>query len=413
MSNDVAIISRRERQSQEQKIIDAYIKHQYDFEIDLEIWQKYLILILNIFTGGLGTLLVPFLNHKKEKYTIILASLLLAILQIHHFLHFFSLLSRIKFLEKFYDYISDDIFLESIFGNKDNLDQNLDINDEEDEEGSVLGKAINEFEFNISETISQKSRKKFLKIIFGIISGISYANSIFTTLVNFLKVGNIKSKIFSYKNVLYSFFNPGGGILLASFAMIPSCYEQDIRGIVLSILSIIIGFIIIFCPFSLSIGLFLTRLTNKMNTLFPLKITLIYIGLIGIIISFLTSGINKREILEAKNFYLKKEPLKPFDMLFQFEKKLTRLNSTFGLGSFFRLIANIIIPGSGIMSLLCKYGYNCGIFRIAIIQFIMGLIFFNYYIKYFSLCRFKFFLYNRIKFLYFWNIFNLHFCLYS
>jgi len=376
MSNDVAIISRRERQSQEQKIIDAYIKHQYDFEIDLEIWQKYLILILNIFTGGLGTLLVPFLNHKKEKYTIILASLLLAILQIHHFLHFFSLLSRIKFLEKFYDYISDDIFLESIFGNKDNLDQNLDINDEEDEEGSVLGKAINEFEFNISETISQKSRKKFLKIIFGIISGISYANSIFTTLVNFLKVGNIKSKIFSYKNVLYSFFNPGGGILLASFAMIPSCYEQDIRGIVLSILSIIIGFIIIFCPFSLSIGLFLTRLINKMNTLFPLKITLIYIGLIGIIISFLTSGINKREILEAKNFYLKKEPLKPFDMLFQFEKKLTRLNSTFGLGSFFRLIANIIIPGSGIMSLLCKYGYNCGIFRIAIIQFIMGLIFF-------------------------------------
>ena len=88
--------------------------------------------------------------------------------------------------------------------------------------------------------------------------------------------------------------------------MIPSCIESDIRGVVLSILSIILGLVIILCPVSLSIGVFLIRLTNKMITLFPLKITLIYIGVIGIFISILTSGINKRKIIEAKNLILKK-----------------------------------------------------------------------------------------------------------
>ena len=153
--------------------------------------------------------------------------------------------------------------------------------------------------------------------------------------------------------------------------MIPSCIESDIRGVVLSILSIILGLVIILSPVSLSIGVFLTRLTNKMITLFPLKITLIYIGVIGIFISILTSGINKRKILEAKNLILK-ESLKPFDILYKCGENLERLNSNFGFKSFFRLIANITIPGAGTMSLSCKYEFNLGIFRTAIIQFIIG-----------------------------------------
>ena len=125
----------------------------------------------------------------------------------------------------------------------------------------------------------------------------------------------------AYKIVLYSIFNHGGGILLAFFALIPSCIGSDIRGIVLSILSIIIGLIIILCPVSLSIGIFLSRLTNKMITLFPLKITLIYIGFIGILISILTSGINKRKILEVKNLIIKR-PLRPFDILYKFRESM-------------------------------------------------------------------------------------------
>ena len=150
----------------------------------------------------------------------------------------------------------------------------------------MIGEIIDGFKFNISETISQESRKKFLKFFFGIISGMSYANSIFTTIVNFLDAGYEKNKLLGYKIVLYSIFNPGEGMLLASFAMIPSCIKTDIRGIVLSILSIILSLVIILSPVSLSIGVFLTKLTNKMITLFPLKIKLIYIGFIGILFLF-------------------------------------------------------------------------------------------------------------------------------
>ena len=59
----------------------------------------------------------------------------------------------------------------------------------------MSGTIIDGFEFNISETISQKSRKKFLKSIFGLISGMSYANSIFTTVVNFLNAKSGENKL--------------------------------------------------------------------------------------------------------------------------------------------------------------------------------------------------------------------------
>ena len=85
----------------------------------------------------------------------------------------------------------------------------------------------------------------------------------------------------------------------------------------------------------------------------------------------MTSGINKRKILEAKNLIIER-PLKPFDILYKCGEKMVRLNSTFGFRSFFRLIANIIIPEAGTMSLLCKYGFDVGIFRTAIMQFILG-----------------------------------------
>lgn len=47
---------------------ENYIKDKYDFEIKLDLWKSILILILNILTGGLGTLLVPFLNQKKRYF---------------------------------------------------------------------------------------------------------------------------------------------------------------------------------------------------------------------------------------------------------------------------------------------------------------------------------------------------------
>ena len=76
MYSEVSIIYAKEFQND----FNDYIIDQYDFEILLSGWQKILILVLNIFTGGLGTLLLPFLNKKQKKISIICAALLLAIL---------------------------------------------------------------------------------------------------------------------------------------------------------------------------------------------------------------------------------------------------------------------------------------------------------------------------------------------
>ena len=62
MSSEVRIIGRNAKISD----LENYITGDYDFEIFLYRWQKILIFILNIFTGGLGTLLLPFINHKKN-----------------------------------------------------------------------------------------------------------------------------------------------------------------------------------------------------------------------------------------------------------------------------------------------------------------------------------------------------------
>ena len=40
------------------------------------------------------------------------------------------------------------------------------------------------------------------------------------------------NKKLSYKVVLYSFFNPGGGIILSAFALFPFCAKNNVRGIV-------------------------------------------------------------------------------------------------------------------------------------------------------------------------------------
>ena len=72
--------------------IDNYIKNDYNFEIELSCYQKVLVIVLNILTGGLGTILVPFLNKKRKIKTMIIAGILIGLFQILHFSHFFSVL---------------------------------------------------------------------------------------------------------------------------------------------------------------------------------------------------------------------------------------------------------------------------------------------------------------------------------
>ena len=162
----------------------------------------------------------------------------------------------------------------------------------------------------------------------------SYSNSLFTALINLLsdnpKYPNYK---FSLKILFYNIFNPGVGVILSCASLFPYCKcsedEIDVRGIILSILGILIGVLLMICPISIGIGLYLIQLTEKMITLFPLKITLIFFGGTGTIISFILSGINHKTILEA----IKEKP-KPLDLIFGCGENIVHLVTQFGWASF-------------------------------------------------------------------------------
>lgn len=203
----------------------------------------------------------------------------------------------------------------------------------------------------------------------------SYCNSLFTSLVNFIeaKPASPNHKL-GLKIFLYNIFNPGVGIILSCFSLFPSCNcsnkNYDTRGIVLSLLGILIGFIIMLCPITLCIGTFLTKLTDKMITIFPFKITLIFLGSFGIIISFLLSGINQKTIIESVNTLVN-----PLDMIIGCGTNFVHLVSEFGWISFFRLLLNMIIPGAGTLTYLKKYGCTFGIILASLFQFFGGYFF--------------------------------------
>ena len=98
------------------------------------------------------------------------------------------------------------------------------------------------------------------------------------------------------------------------------------------------------------LGVYLFKLKSKMITLFPIKITLLFIGFLGTFISFVTSGINKNKIIESIKTI--REPLNAFDIIYKCGNDMIRLNSSLDGKSFARLILNILIPGSGTISLL-------------------------------------------------------------
>jgi hypothetical protein len=60
------IYTKNDKKDTQDKSDDPYLS-KYDFEIKLANWQRILIIILNILTGGLGTLIEPFLIEKKKK----------------------------------------------------------------------------------------------------------------------------------------------------------------------------------------------------------------------------------------------------------------------------------------------------------------------------------------------------------
>lgn len=257
---------------------------------------------------------------------------------------------------------------------KDDDNNPLDKKENEKDDSSIIGFIIESFKLNLSETISKNQRKKLLKQIFGFISGMFYCNSLFTALIN-LATENKKSPNFkiSLKIFFYNIFNPGIGNILSCFCLFPHCSDKYERELVLSLLGIFIGLLLVICPFSLGFGTYLIKLTDKNIAILPIKITFIFIGLTGTIISFILSGINRKTILEAVKFQIN-----PSDMIIGCGDKFAHLVSQFGWGSFFRLLANITIPGLGTLTLNCKYGCDFYIILTSILQFSGGLFFFSH-----------------------------------
>ena len=65
--SEVDNVSTYRREDSEANISNIYsFSEKYNFEISLSTWQKIFITILNIFTGGFGTILTPFMNKKKK-----------------------------------------------------------------------------------------------------------------------------------------------------------------------------------------------------------------------------------------------------------------------------------------------------------------------------------------------------------
>lgn len=141
---EINAVSSYRRENSEPNFDNIYsFSEKYDFEIILSCWQKILIIILNILTGGFGTMLTPFMNKKKKKLRLIVAGILLGLFQIIHFLHFFSLFKGIKYVEDIYDIISGDKILETLFSNNSN-------------DGSETIPFFEDTELNLAEIISQK-----------------------------------------------------------------------------------------------------------------------------------------------------------------------------------------------------------------------------------------------------------------
>jgi hypothetical protein len=107
-----------------------------------------------------------------------------------------------------------------------------------------------------------------------------------------------------------------------------------------------------------------------MVTILPIKITFIFIGITGTFISFLLSGVSKKTIIDSF-----KKNVKPLDIIIGCGSDTIHLPSAFGWDSFFRLLSNMIIPGLGTLTLLCKYGWSCFLFLTAVIQCLGGTFF--------------------------------------
>ena len=325
-----------------------------------------LITFLNIISGGIGTILIPFLFENEKRFYYL--AIILGSIQIVHFVHIFFFLFRKNSINEFYEIIAGENTLKYLITDEkqkelyeefeeevDKLKENLDLDDDEDRDIYTKYEEI--------KNILKNHDVTFLKKFFAVLSFLSYFNSLFQPLIKTFSMNESKVDEDNLFDIFqFSIFNPGTGLIITSFKSIKNC---ELTPMIVSIIGTIIGFLLMLCPYITGFAVYLIKTINSLNILFLIKIHLMCFGIFGtffsIIYAFLQKDINK-------------EITNPFDIKCC---DLDKIPSKFGFQTVMRIIANLILPGTGTFSLLCKDGYQCdiGIFFTALIQFINGILF--------------------------------------
>ena len=336
----------------------------------------FLVLLLNICTGGLGTIISPFIFKENCNSRKIIIGIIVGCVQILHFVHLLSSVIGFKFITNFYDIIGGENILTPIMSDKyknfQNMKKNIseslhqkipDIDNNEDE--NTFGM----FTINPGDIIEMKFRVSFVKIILQVISGFSFVNSCLSPLINLIKDNKIDLKMFTY-----GIFNPGEGVLISAILL----FNGEYCKLIISLIGLLIGILLMLSPYILGVGLYLMKIVYNILNLFIIKLFITYFGTIGVLYSMIFSFLQKDKKesslieLDQKGDVLK-------GMLFDIDCKFGsihyKLKSEFGVAGILRVIANTLIPGSGIFSLLCKYDFIVAIFFVGMIQLMEAILF--------------------------------------
>jgi hypothetical protein len=192
------------------------------------------------------------------------------------------------------------------------------------------------------------------------LSGFNYLNSSLIPLFNLMN-----QKEITFKMLTLGIVNPVGGMFISSVLY----FKNDWKNLVISLIGNLIGIILMICPYFLGVGLYLTIILKSISNLFLFKIISICIGVSGTFFNLVFNILQKN----LKNKLNQYEEINMFDIDCIICSEHYELKSNFGCFSIIRIICNILIPGSGIFSLLCKYGWTIGIFFTGIVIFFSGI----------------------------------------
>ena len=319
--------------------------------------KQILMVLLNIFFGGFGAILFPFISERYYELKYIVIGILIGLIHITHFVNILSIIIGFKFITNFYDIIAGENVLKPFMSDKYKIFLNMT---EEISENLPDIYDSNDIIIDPREIIAKKSRIILLKIILLTLSGFSYINASLIPLFKLLNDDEITFKMLSH-----GIINPAGGMFISSVYY----FNKDYKMLIISLIGSLLGIILMFCPFFLGVGIYLMKILKTLSNLILFKIIFICIGISGtffnLVYNILQNNLEKEENQSDKK--------NMFDINCIICSEHYELKSEFGYSSIIRIIFNIIIPGSGIFSLLCKYKCTIGIFFTGIVIFFPGI----------------------------------------